>query len=326
MAKEYEVVSHPHLNHINAFLVRMVERSTHVHRDLEIGMVLEGAITLKIDRSSYLLEKGDVYLVNPMESHELASDGGDVLLLAIQLSPQLTDPIFPRVSSIRYLGGPNLRECVPPYRCVILRALCVELAYSYLERRPNYEFKCFSLAAAVFHLLHTVLPWEVMSCEDYLPMKQRTDRILSIADYIDQNFQRKLLLSEIAERENLSLAYLSHFFKNALGMTFQEYLNQKRFEYACHLLATTDRKILDISLSSGFSDVRYFNQAFQRQFGCTPRDYRRGENGVVPVFPTLTNTTQYFFAPEDAQRLLSRPRQSLWAQLQNDSLFCLFQE
>ena len=40
MEKEYEVVSHPHLNHINAFLVRMVERSTHIHRDLELGMVL----------------------------------------------------------------------------------------------------------------------------------------------------------------------------------------------------------------------------------------------------------------------------------------------
>ena len=328
MEKEYEVVSHPHLNHINAFLVRMVERSTHIHRDLELGMVLEGSVTLKIDHKTYQLEEHNIYLVNPMEPHELVSEGSGVLLLAIQLSPQLTEPIFPGAANIRYLGGANLRERFQhESQCgLILRTLCVELAYSYLERRPNYEFKCFGLAAALSHLLHATLPWEVMSSEDYLPMKQRTDRILSITDYIEQNFQRKLLLSEIAKKEKLSLTYLSHFFKDALGMTFQEYLNQKRFEHACHLLETTDRNILDISLSSGFSDARYFNQAFQKQFGCTPKDYRQGRSDVFPESQRLTSTTQYFFAPEDARLLLAWPRQSLWAQLNHDSLSCLFQK
>lgn len=328
MEREYEVVAHDRLSHINAFLVRMVERSTHLHRDLELGMVMSGSVALKTAGGAYPLSEGDVYLVNPMESHEFASGGDGALILAIQLSHQLVEPVFPDAANIRYPGSANLRESLRgvPERCLLLSALCVELACSYLARRPNYEFKCFSLAAALFHLLHSTVPWEVMSSEDYLPMKQRTDRILSVTDYIEQNFRRKLLLDEIAKRENLSLTYLSHFFKDALGMTFQEYLNQKRFEYACHLLATTDRKILDISLSSGFSDVRYFNRAFQKQFGCTPRDYRRGKTGELPKLRVLTDTTQYFFAPEDALQLLAQPRQNLLAQLKSGSLSCFFEE
>lgn len=200
MAREYEVIAHPQLNHINAFLVRMVERRPHIHRDLELGMVLEGSVTLKTNRSCWLLEEKDIYLINPMESHEFASDADGALLL-----------------------------------------------------------------------------------------------------------------DEIAKRENLSLTYLSHFFKDALGEAFQEYLNQKRFEYACHLLATTDRKILDISLSSGFSDVRYFNRTFQKQFGCTPRDYRQGKNSSFPKHRILTDSIQYFFAPEDARALLARPRRGVAA-------------
>lgn len=119
-------------------------------------MVLEGSVTLKIDRKSYPLEEKDVYLVDPMEPHEFVSGGNGVLLLAIQLSPQLIEPIFPGAANIRFLGSTDLRECFQcaPQRYLILRALCVELTYSYLERRPNYEFKCFSLAAALFHLLH----------------------------------------------------------------------------------------------------------------------------------------------------------------------------
>ncbi len=328
MSKEYEVVSHPHLNHINSFLVRVVERTTHIHRDLEIGMVLEGSVTLKIDGHSYPLGEQDIYLVNPMESHELVAEESGVLLLAIQLSPQLIDPIFPDARNIRYQGSANLKECFHdvPRRYLILSAVCIELSYCYLTRRSGYEFKCFSLAAALVHLLHTTVSWELMRSQDYLPMKQRTDRILSITDYIEQNFQRKLLLGEIAGREGLSLTYLSHFFKDALGMTFQEYLNQKRFECACHLLATTDRKILDISLSSGFSDVRYFNQTFQEQFGCTPGDYRHGKENVLPEIRMLTHTTQSFVAPNDARLLLSDPRKRLWKELEQDSLSSLFQE
>lgn len=327
MAKEYEVVSHPHLNHINAFLVRMVERTTHIHRDLEIGIVLEGSVTLKIDQHSYPLKEKDAYLVNPMESHELVADENGVLLIALQLSPQLITPIFPDACNIRYLDSANLGKCFQdvPRRYLILNAICVELAYCYLERCPGYEFKCFSLSAALFHLLHATVSLEVMSSQDYLPMKQRTDRILSITDYIEQNFQRKLLLAEIARREGLSLTYLSHFFKDALGMTFQEYLNQKRFEYACHLLATTDRKILDISLSSGFSDVRYFNNAFQEQFGCTPGQYRHGKGGILPEIRMLTDTTQSFVEPKDALLMLAHPRKCLWAELERDSLSSLFQ-
>ena len=45
-------------------------------------------------------------------------------------------------------------------------------------------------------------------------------------DYIDENFRRKLLLGEIARREGLTMPYLSHLFKDTLGMSFQEYLKK----------------------------------------------------------------------------------------------------
>ena len=180
----------------------------------------------------------------------------------------------------------------------------MELAYSFLRQQPNDEFHCFSLSASLMDQLHRALPWNLLDSEDYSVIKQRANRIMAITDYIDQNFQRKLLLGEIARREGLSLTYLSHFFKEALGMSFQEYLNQKRFEYACRLLFTTDRKILDISLSSGFSDVRYFNQAFLEQYGCTPKEYRKGGKLPASQFRQLEQNSQYIFSAQEALRML----------------------
>ena len=98
-------------------------------------------------------------------------------------------------------------------------------------------------------------------------------------------------------------------------MSFQEYLNQKRFEYACRLLFTTDRRILDISLSSGFSDVRYFNQAFLEQYGCTPKEYRKGGKLPASQFRQLEQNRQYIFSAGEALRILEPMHRRIRRQL-----------
>lgn len=306
MPKEFELVTHSHLQHVTAFLVRLQERVTHIHRELELGLVLDGAITLRTQQQTSVISKGDIYLVNRMEPHEFASEGNGALLIAIQFSTKLTQGFQAPGSHYRYRGEPNLRQALEENREAyrLLCDTCVELAYSFLRQQPNDEFHCFSLSASLMDQLHRALPWNLLDSEDYSVIKQRANRIMAITDYIDQNFQRKLLLGEIARREGLSLTYLSHFFKEALGMSFQEYLNQKRFEYACRLLFTTDRRILDISLSSGFSDVRYFNQAFLEQYGCTPKEYRKGGKLPASRFRQLEQNSQYIFSAQEALRML----------------------
>ena len=306
MPKEFELVTHSHLQHVTAFLVRLQERVTHIHRELELGLVLDGAITLRTQQQTSVISKGDNYLVNRMEPHEFASEGNGALLIAIQFSTKLTQGFQAPGSHYRYRGEPNLRQALEENREAyrLLCDTCVELAYSFLRQQPNDEFHCFSLSASLMDQLHRALPWNLLDSEDYSVIKQRANRIMAITDYIDQNFQRKLLLGEIARREGLSLTYLSHFFKEALGMSFQEYLNQKRFEYACRLLFTTDRRILDISLNSGFSDVRYFNQAFLEQYGCTPKEYRKGGKLPASQFRQLEQNSQYIFSAQEALRML----------------------
>lgn len=306
MPKEFEMVSHAHFQHVTAFLVRLQERVAHIHRELELGLVLEGTITLRTQDQTSVISKGDVYLVNRMEPHEFFSEGNGALLIAIQFSTKLTQGFQAPGSHYRYRGDPNLRreleEQQETYQS--LCDTCVELAYSFLRQQPNDEFRCFSLSAFLIYQLHKSLPWRLLDSEDYSAIKQRAKRIMAITDYIDQNFQHKLLLGEIAQREGLSLTYLSHFFKKTLGMSFQEYLNQKRFEYACQLLFTTERKILDISLSSGFSDVRYFNEVFLEQYGCTPREYRKGGKLPASLFRHLEQNSQYIFSAQDALLIL----------------------
>ena len=90
MSGEYEVISYEQLSDLNVFLVRMQERATHLHPDMELGLVLDGSIVLERGGARRTLRRGDLYLVNPLEAHCFTSteEGGGVLLNA-QISARL---------------------------------------------------------------------------------------------------------------------------------------------------------------------------------------------------------------------------------------------
>lgn len=307
MTKEYEIVSHAQFRYLHVFLVRLISRTTHIHRELELGMILDGTVSLRIGADAHRLQKGDLFLVNPLDAHEFLSDGSGVLVLSFQISPRLIEPFLGRTPDIRYSGSPNLREHYTgrAEAFAYLSLLCLNLAHSCLDSTEDHAYRCFALVSQLLFLLKRDLPNQEMEQEDEHTAKQKGNRILSVIDCIEKSFTHKLLLADIAKQEGLSMTYLSHLFKDSLGISFQDYLKEKRFAYACHLIVTTQRKILDISVSSGFSDVRYLTRLFMERFGCTPKEYRKHAHGSdqKPVSPA--ESTQYFFTQEESLQLIA---------------------
>ena len=157
-------------------------------------------------------------------------------------------------------------------------------------------------------MLNTFLkavPCKLVTDSEKASMRSKTKRIHRITGYIDEHYTQKLLLSDIAESENLSLYYLSHFFKDTLNMTFQEYLAKKRSERARELLLQTNYSLLDISMACGFSDLKYLQSSFQKYYGCTPKDYKSTyNNNVIFTNPTDTVSTEELLTFSDALKTL----------------------
>jgi len=59
------------------------------------------------------------------------------------------------------------------------------------------------------------------------------------------------------------------------GLTYQEIIEQLRYEKALPLLQDTQQNILEIALELGYSDAAHFTRAFRRWAGMSPREYRR---------------------------------------------------
>jgi AraC-like DNA-binding protein len=94
-------------------------------------------------------------------------------------------------------------------------------------------------------------------------------------EYITSHFQDPALsVSRIAQDLGISRRYLQRLFEGT-GPSLTEHVNELRLERAFALLACgDDRRVSDIALEVGFSDVGYFNRLFRSRFGDTPLGVR----------------------------------------------------
>ncbi len=101
------------------------------------------------------------------------------------------------------------------------------------------------------------------------------NKVEQMACLIAQRYTEALTVEQIGEKVGLHPNYAMSLFKKTFGTTLIDYLTHHRISHAQRLLATTEKKIVEVAFSSGFNSISRFNEAFRRACGCTPREYRR---------------------------------------------------
>lgn len=99
-------------------------------------------------------------------------------------------------------------------------------------------------------------------------------RINKVCLYIQNHFNEKITLKQMADLLYLSESNFCKFFKKATGKTYSNYLNEIRINEICHLLLQSDRSINAIAFENGFETLSYFNRVFLKKKGVTPKEFR----------------------------------------------------
>ncbi len=305
MKYEYELISHNYIRGFHLFLVRILYRTPHLHREFEVNLILDGSVEILSQGREYHAETGDFFVFDPYQPHELRAREGTVLILSIQISPAFFSDYFPQMESVRF-GTEIFHRAASPRHQQLYRQL-LELTCCYCQKAPFYELDCAGNINALFRALLDVSAFTVVSEAERPAQRARQERVRYLAERIEGGFSEKLLLGDLAKELGVDLYYLSHFFREHFGLSFQEYLAKLRCEKARRELLLTDRSLLDISLSCGFSSPKYFQRAFQKQYGATPREYRRQaprETGELPAASVLTS--QKFLSDQESLRVVQR--------------------
>jgi len=110
---------------------------------------------------------------------------------------------------------------------------------------------------------------------DTIINKGSFNRFIQVLDYIDKNIDKTISLKDMADEVSIHPNYFSNLFLKHIGERPISYLTKKRLEKVQLLLATTNRSVKDIALSSGFHDTDYFYRVFKRKVDLTPTQYRK---------------------------------------------------
>jgi AraC-like DNA-binding protein len=105
--------------------------------------------------------------------------------------------------------------------------------------------------------------------------KKSEVRINKVCLFIQNNFQNKIYLKEVADLIYLTESNFCKFFKKATGKTYSDYVNEIRINEASRLLIQSDKTINQISFECGFETLSYFNRVFLNKKGITPSVYRK---------------------------------------------------
>jgi len=96
-----------------------------------------------------------------------------------------------------------------------------------------------------------------------------------VIDYIDNHYSEDIYLDLLSDKLKISSSYLSQYFKSRIGLNFVDYLNNIRIGKAKKFLLNTNKKIMDIANSVGYTNVNSFSRTFKKYTGTTPKEFRR---------------------------------------------------
>ena len=254
--------------------VNIGEPILHWHDELELLIVTEGCLELKIGYENLILNKGDIMLVNCDEIHSTHDVDGHAHTISVFIDCNICYDRFPDFYEIIAIWPyKDAFEQLNANRGLIIKSL-YDIALTLDSDEDSVRFlSCFdALIKSIIYCYRIDLLTinEINSDVN----NEKMDVIYRTIKYIYSNFDHKVNLQEISEQEYMNLFHLSHSFKDITGYTFRDWLNFVRAEHAEKMLLQTSYPLSEIAYRCGFSDVRYLNKHFLKWYNITPIRYR----------------------------------------------------
>ncbi len=94
-------------------------------------------------------------------------------------------------------------------------------------------------------------------------------------NYIKLNFNQEIGLSKISRDLFVHKTNLAKKFKEEVGKTTAEYINEIRIKESKYILQNTTLSIEDIAYCVGYNDKKYFSKVFKSIEKISPSEYRK---------------------------------------------------
>lgn len=252
----------------------------HNHDFFELLYVYEGEFTQQIGNSRYLMHTGDICLIPPRIYHSL-----DVRNYSIVLNVLIPKLVFQAIFLKTLQGDNRIFKLFRDYMDLdnineylifhtngdlkiqrVVLDMCIESLY-------RDDFYNHMLNANFLLLLGLLLRHHGTDCDSPQIQRKRDSQDFNILQYMEEHY-KTLTLGELADQFHYSTQYMSSRIKQITGMSFTDYLLQKRMRAASELLINTNIKISAICEGIGYHTQEHFMRTFRKYYGVSPNSYR----------------------------------------------------
>ncbi|GBG08961.1 putative AraC family transcriptional regulator [Paenibacillus agaridevorans] len=242
----------------------------HKHGSPELYICLQGHCAMKYGDEMLALKEGDVCLLPPGVWHdELPGRSTPYQALWIRFDyHQILPILFYRdcANNILLIEGNE-------FQCEFEDHFIQHQLKNELEHQSSLQIeliKIYILQVLIYLLRKMENKKESNSSE-----KWKKSVVKRVQQYIDQNHNRVLRLSEISQEVSISANYLNSIFKSETGHTIMQYIEDYKIDKAKHYLSETDQSMNAVASSLGYYDQYHFSKIFKKETGLTPTQYRK---------------------------------------------------
>jgi len=248
----------------------------HIHRGIEVGILLAGEEELQYSDFILVLRPGDVWLCNIYEPH-----GARLRKAPRRSVVTIFLPEFIGEEMLGELPWLTLFAVPPDQRPRVSssemrrQALAIGnlLRREIEEQRPRWE------SVVRLELLHLLIElsrgWQATDLPDGQHVRlgglARIMPALSLAHSLPW---RRVSMPEAAGSCGLSVSRFHTLFRRTMGMNFRDFCLRARVSFAAHRMLNTDKTVAAIAAEAGFTDGSHLNRCFLKVYDCTPAKYR----------------------------------------------------
>ncbi|MCR5805807.1 MAG: AraC family transcriptional regulator [Oscillospiraceae bacterium] len=265
----------------------------HWHEDIEIFVPNEGEVIYNINGRLVTVSVGEGLLVNSRRIHSSSTkEMRDcyynllifhpmVLCFSKEIEQKVVQPIIG--SSFDYI---LLKKDVPWHNNILhwfslikerhvdkhLPRPFAPMEFSVFKENDDKSEKC--AVTGLVSLIWSELAGNITPDEKPHAECEQLSSMKSMIAFIDKHYTEKISLEDIATAGLVSKRTCGNLFERFLYISPMKYLNEQRLKHSIELLRETDMTITEIALAVGFSGASYYAEAFRRETGKSPTEYR----------------------------------------------------
>lgn len=247
--------------------------AVHIHQFAEIVYVMDGEVEIRQKGKREIAKTGDIAVIYPYQPHGIYTEDNEhakiwMLLFSDTL---ITDIIH---SGNAYLGYENTVFTPSEELKTFIESRMIDTG----EVLMDLDFtQALNLKALLYPVFSEYLAKKQTPIQLNEALKNKAiayDTVIRTIIYLRTNFCRDVLISDCSTAIGYSSSYISHCMSKHLGMTFLEFRDNLRINYAKNLLKNDTMSVFMVGTECGFKCDRSFERVFKKITGLTPKQYR----------------------------------------------------